>query len=155
MRWLLAVLLALALPSQSVSSTIAGLLGPHHLHRTALLQSNAVDSMAGWQDFRRAHFGPGATLHAAAHAELHASGARHHHDLFDADIVMLESTGSHDGGVAELVVAAAGFIFVPATQIAAPTMLPVAATGAWRATPAASFSSADRRRIERPPQAIT
>ncbi|MEJ7688832.1 MAG: hypothetical protein WKG52_18675 [Variovorax sp.] len=151
---LLTICLLGSLPLQTISSVIAGVLGPRHLHQTAELEKTPADPMAGWKDFRRAKYDtPGATASVGhSHAHLHELALRHHHEHGDGSFVNLEASVDGDGAPADLAQASASFVFV-AARGTAPLPQPLEAFGAvWRPLTAQPMSSQHPRRIERPPQ---
>jgi hypothetical protein len=154
---MLALLLAASLPLQSVTSAVADLLGPQHAHRATPSVAGDSDPMAGWRDFRRAHYDHPSTAsaddEATAHALAHATGERHHHDLFDTTVENVEPGGDNDGTSAGAS-ASAVFVFILAGGTVPLEARGAAVASAWRSRPNDRFRSAETRRLERPPQRL-
>jgi hypothetical protein len=156
--WAVLACLAIGLPLQALSSTLAGLLGPRHVHQDAASQDRSDDPMAGWKDFRRANYEHAgvreqrADADAHAHAHAHEAGLRHRHALYDIDVVDLETPADGDGAPAAS--PHAGAVFVMAANADRLEPVPRAATSGddvWRMAIARSFTTPFPSRIERPP----
>ena len=156
--------LVIGLPLQSLSSTLAGLLGPRHGHQAAPAtpsHDRSDDPMAGWRDFRRANYehravaasaAPAAASGASTHRHAHETGLRHRHAPDDAGVVDLEAPADGDGAPAGSTPAGAGFALAAIAGRLEPPPRPAAdGTAVWRAAVDRSFAIPLPRRIERPP----
>ncbi|MGF6529138.1 hypothetical protein [Variovorax sp. PvP013] len=155
--WAVLACLAIGLPLQALSSTLAGMLGSRHAHQSAPSQEQSDDPMAGWKDFRRAnyeHAGVREPLaHADAHDHAHKAGLRHHHAPDDADVVDLEALTDGDGAPAGSPYAGAAFVMAANTGLLEPAPRAAAAgDDVWRLAIARSFSTPFPSRIDRPPR---
>jgi hypothetical protein len=150
------VSLAIGLPLQALSSTLAGVLGPRHVHQLTPpppLQDRSADSMAGWTDFRRANYEHRAeamsmaTAGASTHRHAHEDDLRHRHVPDDVDVVDLESPADGDGAPT----AAAFALAVETGRLEPLPRLTEDGDEIWRKAIARSFATPFPRRIERPP----
>lgn len=158
--WSMLAGLAVGLPLQALSSTLAGMLGPRHAHPAApssRSQDPSDDPMTGWTDFRHANYEhragtrPVATAGASTHRHAHEAGLRHRHDPEDIDVVDLEAPADGDGVPTGSSPAGAAFAPADAGRLG-PSPRPVAdADEGWRTAVARSFTTPFPRRIERPP----
>jgi hypothetical protein len=155
--WSMLAGLAIGLPLQALSSTLAGMLGPRHVHQ-AVPSSSSHDPMIGWTDFRRANYEhragarPVATAGASTHRHAHETGLRHRHDPDDIDVVDLEAPAEGDGALTGS--SPSGAAFTPAADAGRlePSPQPVVdADKGWRTAVARSSAMPFPRRIERPP----
>lgn len=153
--WAMLAGLAVGLPLQALSSTLAGMLGPRHAHQSGPAQERSGDPMAGWKDFRRASYEHAAVAEpdGTAHRHAHEAGLRHHHVRDVADLVDLEAPADGEGAPAgALPVGTAVALAVDADRLAPPPRFAVEGDAiVWRAAIARSFATPFPRRIERPP----
>lgn len=157
--WAVLACLGIGLPLQALSSTLAGLLGPRHVHQSAPSQDRSDDPMAGWKDFRRANYEHAgvreqlADADADAHAHAHEAGLRHHHAPDAADVVDLEAPADGDGAPAGSPHAGAAFVMAANADRLEPVPRAAAAgDDVWRLAIARSFATPFPSRIERPPR---
>ena len=149
--WLTTACLVVALPLQSVSVAIVGLLGAKHVHRTFEPTALSQASMSDWRDFRRTEFDHVKTANYPHH---HESGLRHHHDSDDESVVNLETPTDGDGTSSENLQAGAGLLFVVSENVALRISTQELRNSSWRAFTDQAFSSANLRRLDRPPMSV-
>ncbi|HUD32092.1 MAG TPA: hypothetical protein VMR43_03620 [Variovorax sp.] len=163
--WALLAGLAVGLPLQALSSTLAGLLGSRHAHHAAPSSSpspdRSGDPMAGWKDFRRAGYEhpagvetepASASSSASMHRQAHEAGLRHRHAPDDAGVVDLEAPADGDGAPTGSSPAGAAFALAADAGRLEPLPRPgVDGDEVWRTASARSIATTFPRRIERPP----
>jgi hypothetical protein len=155
--WSMLVGLAIGLPLQVLSSTLAGMLGPRHEHQAvSSLPSHdrSDDSMAGWRDFRRDNYEhrAAATSGTSMHRQAHEAGLRHRHAPETAGVVDLETPADGDGAPANSSPAGAAFAVAVEVGHLEPSPRPaIDGDEIWRMAIAGSLATSFPRRIERPP----
>lgn len=138
-------------------ASIAVVLGSRHTHLALAVPSVALDSMEGWQDFRRVSHDDStrASRQAdhATHASLHRHGVRHHHDAADISVVKDDLSRLEATAASEFAQSDAGAVYIKAALT--PQIAPAVEIfrSRWEQAPSPSISSPRPWRIERPPQA--
>lgn len=116
----------------------------------------ALDSMEGWQDFRRLSHDDSTRLTRAAgefgHASLHRHGTRHHHDAADASVVKDDLSRLEETAASAFAQSDAGAVYIKAALT--PQIAPAVEIfrSRWVAAALPSITSPRPWRIERPPQ---
>ena len=135
-----------AVPLCGLSTTLAQVVGPNHVHRSA---ASAVDSMAGWNDFRRTQ--QVTTVLPKPHS--HSIFERHQHERDDASVVALDHAAGDATGSAETSTSACAGALSFALASASPWFTLDAPKGEWSARVQVNLSGRETPPLERPPKA--
>ncbi len=150
--------LLVCLQLQACVATAAAVLGGRHTHRASAKPPVALDSMEGWQDFRRVSPDDSTrasrAVHAAMHTSLHSHGVRHHHDAADTSVVKDEATRLEESAATELAPSDVAGVYIKAALI--PQIAPAVELSRrkWRTAAPSLVGSPPPWRIERPPQTV-
>jgi len=121
-----------------------------------MIQLAALDSMEGWQDFRRVSNDDStqATRQAskAEHASLHLHGVRHHHDASDTSVTKDDASLIEEAAASEFAQSDTGTFYIKAAST--PEIAPAVEIlhSRWGTVSLVSIASPRPWRIERPPQ---
>ena len=152
-------LIAVAIVAYGYSATVVQLLGPAHRHEASAQTSSSpfgpigdmVRDLKAWRADLHARWLPHeAHEHSHPHSHGHGAYERHHHDLGDDSMVMLDGMG---GGAAAADAGTAGSAALPlalAPQWHSPSLARLART--WPMTSADRWTDAALRLSERPPR---
>jgi len=148
--------LLICLQLQVCVASIASVLGSRHTHLEPAVHLVALDSMEGWQDFRRVSHDDStrASRHSSEteHASQHRHGVRHHHDAADSSVMRDEASLVEETAASGFAQSDAGSLYIKAALT--PDIAPAVEIFRSRWVTAALPSIARPRpwRIERPPQ---
>jgi hypothetical protein len=148
--------LLVCLQLQACVVSIAFVLGTRHTHQEPAIQLVALDSMEGWQDFRRVSHDDSTRLsrqaNEAEHASLHRHGVRHHHDAADSSVIRDDASLIEETAASGFVQSDAGALYIKTALT--PDIAPAVEIfrSRWVMATLPTIASPRPWRIERPPQ---
>ncbi len=145
----LALLASISL--QPVSVAVASMLGQRHLHREVPSAQIWLGLVGNWRG--SSHAGHDDLVSDVRHAQAHALGLRHHHDIDDSSVVPLEPLASADSSPADVSVLSVPLVFQEERELKLPPASAVAQAD-WSRLELRPTANPHPRRIERPPSLV-